>query len=152
MVLLVAGTFNAGKFKSVWPNFYQHVKCATRRKKTWHHLYSTHRDVYKALPQPLFDKSDHNSILLIPAYKQKLKQEAPVTWSIKKWSDDADAKLRDCFASTDWNTFRDSSDGIKEYTTSITGFINKCIDNIIPKETVHIPTRSRGLQATSALT
>ena len=67
------------------------------------HLYSTHRDVYKALPCPPFDKSDHNSILLIPAYKQKLKQEVPVTRSIRKWSDDADATLQDCFASTDWN-------------------------------------------------
>ena len=28
--LLVAGDFNAGKLKSVLPNFYQHVKCATR--------------------------------------------------------------------------------------------------------------------------
>ena len=68
----------------------------------------------KALPCPPFGKSDHNSILLIPAYKRKLKQEVPVTRSIRKWSDDADAKLQDCFASTDWNMFRDSSDGIEE--------------------------------------
>lgn len=32
--LLVAGDFNAGKLiKSVLPNFYQHVKCASRGKK-----------------------------------------------------------------------------------------------------------------------
>jgi hypothetical protein len=31
--------------------------------------------------------------------------------------------------------FWDSSDGIEEYTTSVIGFINKCIDDIIP--TVH---------------
>ena len=100
-------------------------------KKTQHHLYSTHRDAYKA--HPPFGKSDNNSIHLIPAYKQKLKQEAPVTRSIKKWSDEADAKLQDCFASTDWNMFRDSSDGIEEYTTSVIGFINKCIDDFVPK-------------------
>jgi beta-mannanase len=64
-------------------------------KKTLDHLDSTHRDRYKAP----FVKSDHNSILLIPAYKQKLKQEAPVTRSIRKWSDEADAKLQDYFAS-----------------------------------------------------
>jgi hypothetical protein len=28
--------------------------------------------------------------------------------------------------------FRDSSDGIEEYTTSVTGFINKCIEDVIP--------------------
>ena len=53
-------------------------------KKTLDHLYFTHRDAYKAIPLPSFGKSDHNSIFLIPAYKQKLKQEAPVTRSIKK--------------------------------------------------------------------
>ena len=79
---------------------------------------------------------DHNYILLNPAYKQKLKQEVPVTRSIKKWSDEADAKLQDCFDITDWNMFRDSSDGIEEYTTSVTGFINKCIEDIVPTVTV----------------
>jgi hypothetical protein len=57
-----------------------------------------------------------------------------VTRSIKKWSDEADAKLQDCFASTDWNMFWDSSDGIEEYITSVTGFINKCIDDVVPTE------------------
>ena len=32
--------------------------------------------------------------------------------------------------------FRDSSDGIEEYTTSVIGFINKCIDHIVPTVTV----------------
>jgi hypothetical protein len=27
--------------------------------------------------------------------------------------------------------FRDSSNSIEEYTTSVTGFINKCIDDIV---------------------
>ena len=36
-----------------------------------------------------------------------------MTTSIKKRrSDEADAKIQDGFASTDWNMFRDSSDGI----------------------------------------
>jgi hypothetical protein len=33
--LLVAGDFNAGKLKSISPNFYQHDKCVTRGKKLW---------------------------------------------------------------------------------------------------------------------
>ena len=53
-----------------------------------------------------------------------------MTRSIKKWSDEADAKLQDCFASTGWNMFRDSSDGI-EYTTSVTDFINTCIEDVV---------------------
>ena len=57
-----------------------------------------------------------------------------MTRLIKKWSEEADAKLQDCFATTDWNIFRDSSDGIEEYTTSVIGFINKCI--VVPTVTV----------------
>ena len=132
----MAGDFNAGKHKSALPNFYQHVKCTTRRETNLDPMYSTHRDAYKALPHPPFGKSDHNYILLIPAYKHKIKQEAPVTRSIKKWSDEAGAKLQDCFASTDWNMFRNSSDGIEEYTTSVNGFINKCIEDVVCTVTV----------------
>ena len=100
------------------------------------HLYSTHIDVYKALPCLPFGNSEHNSILLVPAYKHKLKQEVSVMPSIWKWSDEADTKLQDCFISTDLNMFRDSSDGIEKFTTSVTGFNNKCIEGIVPTVTV----------------
>jgi hypothetical protein len=44
--LLMAGDFNAGKLKSVLPNFYQHVNCATRGNTTLDDLYTTHRNAY----------------------------------------------------------------------------------------------------------
>ena len=31
--------------------------------------------------------------------------------------------------------FWDSSNGIEEYTTSVTGFINKCIEDVVPTVT-----------------
>jgi hypothetical protein len=34
------------------------------------------------------------------------------------------------------NIFRDSSAGIEEYTTAVTGFSNKCIDDVVPTVTV----------------
>lgn len=49
---------------------------------------------------------------------------------------EAAAKLQDCFASTDWNMFWDSSDGIEEYITSVTGFIKKCNNDVVPTVTV----------------
>ena len=48
-----------------------------------------------------------------------------------------DATLQDCFASTDWNMFRDSSNGIEEYTISVISFINKCINVVVPTVTLH---------------
>jgi hypothetical protein len=82
--LLVSGDISAGKLKFFIPHFYQHDNCAMREGKKLDHLYSTHRDKYKALPRSPFGTSDHNSIILIPAYKLKLKQEVPVIQSIKK--------------------------------------------------------------------
>ena len=151
MALLVAGDFNAGKLQSVLPNFYQHVKCATRGKTILYHLYSTHRDAYKALPRPPFGKSDHNSW---PAFKPKLRQEAPVTWSIKSGQMMKQMlNYRTVLLAQTGICSRDSSDGIEEFTTSVTsGFINKTIEDVVPTGTVcTYPTRSHGLQATFAL-
>ena len=86
--LLVVGDVNAGKqisftsMSHVQPenNFFNKIKLCT--------TFTPHTN---ALPHSPLGKSDHNSTLLIPAYKQKLKQEVPVTRSIRKWSEDADA-------------------------------------------------------------
>jgi hypothetical protein len=44
-------------------------------------------------------------------------------------------EMQDRFASTDWNMFfRDSSDGIEKNITSVTDFINKYIDDVVPTE------------------
>jgi hypothetical protein len=59
--LLVAGDFNAVKLKI----------SSTKSLSNLHHLYSTNRDTYKVLPRPPFGKSDHNSIHLIPIWKEK---------------------------------------------------------------------------------
>ena len=50
--------------------------------------------------------------------------------SIQKWSDDADATPQDYFSSTDWNMFRDSSNGIEENTTSVNGFIEDVVPTV----------------------
>ena len=90
---IVAGDFNKANLKTRLPKFYQHIDCATRAGKTLDHCYSNFRDAYKALPRPPFGKADHDFILLIPAYRQKLKQEAPTLRSVQRWSDQADSTL-----------------------------------------------------------
>ena len=75
---IVAGDFNKANLKTRLPKLYQHIDCATRAGKTLDHCYSNFRDAYKALPRSPFGKADHDSILLIPANRQKLKQEAEV--------------------------------------------------------------------------
>ncbi len=47
-------------------------------------LSGTHTNPY---PRPPFGKSDHSSVLLLPAYRQKRKREAPALRTIQCWSD-----------------------------------------------------------------
>uniref|UniRef100_A0A8C7QER3 DNA-directed RNA polymerase n=1 Tax=Oncorhynchus mykiss TaxID=8022 RepID=A0A8C7QER3_ONCMY len=72
---IVAGDFNKANLKTRLPKFYQHIDCATRAGKSLDHCYSNFRDKYNS--RPPFGKADHDSILLLPAYRQRLKQEAP---------------------------------------------------------------------------
>ena len=44
--------------------------------------------------------------------------------------------IQGCFASTDWNMFQDSSNGIEEYTASVIDFISKCIVDVVPTVTI----------------
>ena len=74
------------------------------------HCYSNFRDAYKALPRPTFGKSDDDSILLLPAYRQKLKQETPMLRSVQRWADQSDCTLQGFFEHVDWDVFRMASD------------------------------------------
>ncbi len=101
--------------------------------------YSPFRDAYKSLPRLPFDKSDHSSILLLPAYRQKLKCEAPALRTIQCWADQSDATLQDCFDHVDWDMFPGQRLMTTEaYSDSVTCFIRKCIDNVVPTKTIRI--------------
>jgi hypothetical protein len=92
---IVARDFNKANLKTRLPKFYQHIDCATRAGETLDHCCSNFRNAYKALPHPPFRKSDHDTILLLPAYRQKLKQQAPALRSVQCWSDQSDSTLQD---------------------------------------------------------
>ncbi|KAI4891143.1 hypothetical protein NFI96_005363 [Prochilodus magdalenae] len=97
-------------------------------------VYLLLRCTYKPLPRPAFGKADHTSILLLPAYRQRLKQAKPVLRSVYQWSKGAIFTLQDCFKTTDWQMFGDAAGtDINEYTDSITSYISKCTDDIVPK-------------------
>ncbi|KAF7641217.1 hypothetical protein LDENG_00288860, partial [Lucifuga dentata] len=127
---IVLGDFNRANMKKVLPKYHQHIRFPTRQEQTLDHCYTPFRDCYKALPRPAFGKADHCSILLLPAYRQKLKQEKPVSRVVYKWNKEADEVLQDCFETTD-------SDGnINAHTDSVIGYISKCIDDVVPKVTI----------------
>ncbi len=70
---IITGDFNKANFRTIAPKYFQHVTINTRGDRILDHCYTTFRDAYKSLPRPPFGKSDHSSVLLLPAYRQKLK-------------------------------------------------------------------------------
>ncbi|KAL6467851.1 hypothetical protein MHYP_G00235280 [Metynnis hypsauchen] len=129
---IVVVDFNKANFREVAPKYFQHISCSTQRSCTLDHCYSSFLEAYKALPQPPFGKSDHLSILLLPTYRQKLKRAQPTIREVHRWSDQSDSALQDCFDDTDWD--------IDEYADSVTRFIKKCIEGVVPTKQF----RSRG--------
>ncbi len=144
---IITGDFNKANFKTIAPKYFQHVTINTRGDRTLDHCYSPLRDAYKSVPRPPFGKSDHSSVLLLPAYRQKLKREAPALRTVHCWTDQSDAILQDCFDHVDWDMFRAASDDdIEAYSDTVTCFIRKCIDDVVPTKTIRIyPTKNRGL-------
>ena len=107
------------------------------RVAMWLPCYSNFRDAYKALPRSPFGKADHDSILLIPAYRQKLKQEAPELKSVQRWSDQSDSTLQDCFHHVDWDMFRiASNNNTAEYADLVSEFIRTCVEDVVPIATI----------------
>uniref|UniRef100_A0A8K9Y355 Endonuclease/exonuclease/phosphatase domain-containing protein n=1 Tax=Oncorhynchus mykiss TaxID=8022 RepID=A0A8K9Y355_ONCMY len=132
---IVAGDFNKSHLRTRLPKFYPHIDCSTGNGKTLDHCYSNFCDAYKALPPP--DKSDHDSILHLPSYRQKLKQDVPVTRTIQCWSDQSESTLQDCFGHADWDMFQVAlENNIDLYAGSVSEFIRKCKGDVVPTVTI----------------
>ncbi len=138
---IITGDFNKANFRTIAPKYFQHITINTRGDRVLDHCYSPFRDAFKSLPRIPFSKSDHSSVLHLPAYRQKLKCEAPALRIIQCWSDQSDlfALLQYRFDHVDWDMFwAVSDDDIEAYSDSVTCFIRKCIEDVVPTKTIHI--------------
>ena len=72
---IVVGDFNRANMWNVLPKYHQHINVPTRGDQTLDHCYSHLWKSYKPLTHPAFGKVDHISIILLPTYRQQLKQE-----------------------------------------------------------------------------
>ncbi len=136
-VFIITGDFNKADLRRIAPKFLQHISCNTRGEWTLDHCYSPFRNAYKSLPHPPLGKSDHSSVLLLPAYRQKLKRETPALRMIQLWSDQSDSMLQDCFDYVDWEMFWAAyHDEIDVYTDTVTCFIRKCIEDVVLTKTI----------------
>lgn len=110
------------------PNYYQYVKCPTRRDKTLDLCFGNIKDAYKGYAKPPLGDSDHNAIQLVPQYKQKLKTSKPESVEC----------LRGCFDCTVWDIFVNTSKNLEELTSVVTDYIRFCVDCIIPEKTFRV--------------
>ncbi len=133
------GDFIKANFRTIAPKYFQHININTCGVRVLDHCSSAFRDTYKSLPRPPFSKSDHSSVLLLPAYRQKLKREAPALRTIHCWSDQSDAIPQDCFDHVDWDIFRAASDDdIEAYSDTVKCFIRKCLEDVVLTKTWYI--------------
>ena len=136
-LILISGDFNHAALSSTLPKFTQYVKCATRDNKTLDLFYANTKEAYNSSPLPPLGKADHNLVHLLPVYKPLVNRQPAVSRMVKRWTDEAEEALRDCFETTVWDIFSDShGEDIDNLTDSITDYINFCVENTVPTRTV----------------
>ncbi|KAK3570014.1 hypothetical protein QTP86_009166 [Hemibagrus guttatus] len=140
-LFIFTGDFNHVNLKSVLAKFCQYVDFAKRGTNTQDLVYTNIPGVYRAEPCPHLGYLDHISVMLIPAYRPLVRCSKPVLKQVKTWPAGAISALQDCFECTDWNMFRGAatngdSINLEEYTTSLTSYISKCIDDVTISKTI----------------
>ena len=134
--VIVVDDFNHTCLGKALPRYKQHVDCSTRKDKTLDHCYTVYKGAYHASARAPLGKSDHNTVILIPAYRQKLKTVMPVKKTVEKWSPESTEALRGCFECTDWSVFELACTDLDEYTDTVTAYVSFCVESCIPTRTV----------------
>ncbi|XP_056880280.1 uncharacterized protein LOC130520605 isoform X2 [Takifugu flavidus] len=143
-LLLISGDFNHASPSSSLPKFTQYVTCHTRDNKTLDLFYANTKEAYHSLPLPPLGRADHNLVHLRPVYKPLVQRQPAVTRTVKKWSEEAEEALKDCFNTTLWDVFSDAhGEDIDNLTSCITDYINFCVENTVPTRTVRSFSNSK---------
>eukprot|EP00061_Rhincodon_typus_P018876 g48241.t1 len=132
----MTGDFNQANLKQMMPKYHQHISCPTRGVNILDYCYTTTKDVYRSIPHPHFRKSNHSTVFLLPAYKEKVKLENPSRKEVQCWPKAAEDWRRVCFDSVDWNVFKCSVENLEEYASTVTDFISKCTEICVPKKSI----------------
>lgn len=135
-VHVIAGGFNQACLKSVLLKFTQHVNCATRGNNILDCVYCNLKQAYRTVPLPHPGRSDHLSLLLLPAYIPLRRTAKPCIKSITTWPEGALSQLQDCFSSTVWSLFENLD--LQKYTETVLFYINTCINNVTVNKRIRV--------------
>ena len=75
-------------------------------------------------------------MLLLPAFKQKVKCEQPTVRNVQSWDAGNIDTLQGCLECTDWTIFKDSTTSLDEYADSVTSYVKFCVDTCIPVRSI----------------
>ncbi|KAK0145681.1 hypothetical protein N1851_015400 [Merluccius polli] len=100
---VVLGDFNHVSMRKALPRYKPQIHIATRKEKTLDQYYSPIPEAYHAVARAPLGESDHNTILLIPKYRQRLRVAKPTVKHCRIWSPQAIETLQDCLDSTVWS-------------------------------------------------
>ncbi|KAK7484239.1 hypothetical protein BaRGS_00024488 [Batillaria attramentaria] len=90
---------------------------------------------YKSFAMPPLGSADHNAVLLVPSYKTVLKRGNVRTKCVRRWSDEAIARLQGCFESTDWDVFKETCTDLDDLTDTVSSYISFCEETVVEMKT-----------------
>ena len=126
----VIGDFNQCTLGNVLPTFDQYVTQPTRNDATLDRCYGNVPRAYTTKACAQLGASDHNNVLLMPSYKQKLKRNKPAPKVCQCWTEEAIDELRGCYESTDWNLFFESHNKMDQSVDVLSEYIRYCAETI----------------------
>ena len=93
-------------------------------------------NAYKSTPLPPLGLSDHNTVLLTPKYRSKLKTSKPTTKTVNLWTEETTQVLQECLDTTDWDMFKEKTRDIHELTDKISCYLHCCEKNVITSKEI----------------
>lgn len=113
-IVLVLGDFNHVSLRRALQRFREHIFTATRGEKILNQCFCVIPRVFHTARRAPLRESDHNTVFLIPKYRQRLKAIKPCGRTVRQWFP------TDCFATTDWTVMKEPNDSLDPFTDSVT--------------------------------
>lgn len=75
---------------------------------------------------------DHDPVHLLPAYRPLVHREPVITRTVRRWSEETEEVLRDCFETVWKKLFDPHGEDIYSLTNCIMDYIYICVENTVP--------------------
>ena len=102
------------------PSSCQYVTCQTCNNHAIDRCYCNIPRAYKSSSLPGLGRPLHNTVHLLPAYRQRPKTSKPLSRQAKRWIMEAIDAFNTCFDDSDWDVFFDAESSLHEVVDRVT--------------------------------